>query len=79
MIIYRKTYLVTFILIFTLLIIYFLFIEPSLFKSMKHFIPNFIMKETLKNRNLQVRRDPVITRVSVGPWNNSTIRNDDNR
>ena len=32
--------------------------------------------QTLKNPNLQLRSDPVITKNSVGPWNNSTFEPD---
>ena len=32
-----------------------------------------------KNPNLQLRSDPVIPKVNVGPWNQSTIERDSNR
>jgi hypothetical protein len=32
--------------------------------------------QTLKNANLQYRSDPIIPKVSVGPWNQSTIEPD---
>jgi hypothetical protein len=32
--------------------------------------------QTLKNPNLQLRSDPVITKADVGPWNNSTVEPD---
>lgn len=35
--------------------------------------------QTLKNANLQLRSDPVITKTSVGPWNNSTYEPDTSR
>jgi len=34
---------------------------------------------SLRNANLQLRADPVINKVNVGPWNNSTIQADNNR
>lgn len=74
MTVYRKTKIYFFVILFVL----FLYIGPYLFHSLKNFISNFIVKENLKNRNLQVRKDPKIPRVSVGPWNNSTTTNDDN-
>jgi hypothetical protein len=35
--------------------------------------------QSLKNANLQLRPDPTIPQMSVGPWNNSTIEPDINR
>ena len=32
--------------------------------------------QTLRNPNLQLRSDPVISKADVGPWNNSTIEPD---
>ena len=32
--------------------------------------------QTLKNANQQLRSDPIIQKVSVGPWNNSTYEPD---
>ena len=32
--------------------------------------------QTLRNANLQLRSDPVITKVDVGPWNHSTVEPD---
>ena len=32
--------------------------------------------QTLKNANLQLRSDPVISKMNVGPWNNSTYEAD---
>ena len=29
--------------------------------------------QTLKNANLQLRSDPIITKADIGPWNQSTI------
>lgn len=75
MAVYSKTKIFFFVILFIL----FLYIQPHLFQSMKHFISKIIVKENLKNRNLQVRKDPKITRVSVGPWNISTTTTDDNR
>ncbi len=75
MAVYSKTKIFFFVILFIL----FLYIRPHLFQSMKHFISKIIVKENLKNRNLQVRKDPKITRVSVGPWNISTTTTDDNR
>ena len=77
MTVYRKTKIYFFVILLTLFVL-FLYIRPYLFHSQKNFISNFIVKENLKNRNLQVRKDPKILRVSVGPWNNSTTTNDDN-
>lgn len=34
---------------------------------------------TLRNANLQVRSDPAIAKVDVGPWSNSTIEADNMR
>ena len=34
---------------------------------------------SLKNANLQLRSDPVIPKVDVGPWNNSSYEGDNNR
>ena len=31
---------------------------------------------TLRNANLDLRSDPIITKVNIGPWNNSTIEPD---
>jgi len=75
MAVYSKTKIFFFVILF----VFFLYIRPRLFQSIKHFISNFIVKENLKNRNLQVRKDPKISRVSVGPWNISTNTNDDNK
>lgn len=35
--------------------------------------------QSLKNANLQIRPDPSIPQMTVGPWNNSTIEPDVNR
>lgn len=35
--------------------------------------------QSLKNANLQLRPDPIISQSSVGPWNTSTIEPDINR
>ena len=75
MAVYSKTKIFFFVILFIL----FLYIRPHLFQSMKHFISKITVKENLKNRNLQVRKDPKITRVSVGLWNISTTTTDDNR
>lgn len=32
--------------------------------------------QSLRNANLQLRSDPVITKTNVGPWNNTTIEPD---
>lgn len=32
--------------------------------------------QTLRNPNLQLRSDPIISKADVGPWNNSTIEPD---
>jgi hypothetical protein len=32
--------------------------------------------QTLKNANLQLRSDPIIQKMNVGPWNNSTYEAD---
>jgi hypothetical protein len=32
--------------------------------------------QTLKNANLQLRSDPIIPKVDVGPWNQSTYEPD---
>jgi hypothetical protein len=32
--------------------------------------------QTLRNPNLQLRSDPIITKADVGPWNHSTIEPD---
>ena len=32
--------------------------------------------QTLRNANLQLRSDPVITKIDVGPWNHSTVEPD---
>jgi hypothetical protein len=32
--------------------------------------------QTLRNANLQLRSDPVIAKVDVGPWNHSTVEPD---
>jgi hypothetical protein len=32
--------------------------------------------QTMKNANLQLRSDPIITKQNVGPWNNSTYEPD---
>lgn len=32
--------------------------------------------QTLKNANLQLRSEPVIPKVNIGPWNQSTIESD---
>tara|TARA_B100001142_G_scaffold240843_1_gene239774 strand:+ start:616 stop:855 length:240 start_codon:yes stop_codon:yes gene_type:complete len=72
MILYQKRYITTYVIIFIIAISVILFFRPYLFKSIKHFILNLNIEENLENRNLQVRKDPPISRVSVGPWNIST-------
>ena len=53
--------------------------------SMKNLIdsgchyPTDTVGSSLRNPNLQLRSDPVITRVDVGPWHQSTIEDDTNR
>ena len=32
--------------------------------------------QTMKNPNLQLRSDPIITKSDVGPWNQSTVEPD---
>jgi len=48
---------------------------PDLLKA-GHFIGLDTIGQTLRNANLQLRSDPIITKAEVGPWNQSTIETD---
>ena len=48
---------------------------PDLLKAGYH-IGLDTIGQTLRNANLQLRSDPIITKATVGPWNQSTIETD---
>ena len=48
---------------------------PDLLKA-GHHIGLDTIGQTLRNANLQLRSDPVISKSEVGPWNQSTIETD---
>ena len=48
---------------------------PDLLKA-GHHIGTDTIGQTLRNANLQLRSDPIITKAVVGPWNQSTIETD---
>lgn len=48
---------------------------PDLLKAGYH-IGLDTVGQTMKNANLQLRSDPVIQKVDIGPWNQSTIEPD---
>ena len=48
---------------------------PDLLKAGYH-IGLDTVGQTLKNPNLQLRSDPIITKSDVGPWNQSTVEPD---
>jgi hypothetical protein len=48
---------------------------PDLLKAGYH-IGLDTIGQTLRNANLQLRSDPVISKAEVGPWNQSTIETD---
>lgn len=48
---------------------------PDLLKA-GHHIGIDTIGQTLRNANLQLRSDPIITKTVVGPWNQSTIETD---
>lgn len=48
---------------------------PDLLKAGYH-IGLDTIGQTLRNANLQLRSDPIITKAEVGPWNQSTIETD---
>jgi hypothetical protein len=48
---------------------------PDLLKAGYH-IGLDTIGQTLRNANLQLRSDPVISKAEVGPWNQSTIESD---
>jgi hypothetical protein len=48
---------------------------PDLLKAGYH-IGLDTIGQTLRNANLQLRSDPIITKAAVGPWNQSTIETD---
>jgi hypothetical protein len=48
---------------------------PDLLKAGYH-IGLDTIGQTLRNANLQLRSDPIITKTVVGPWNQSTIETD---
>jgi len=51
---------------------------PDLLKAGQH-IGVDTVGQSLRNANLQLRSDPVITKADAGPWNQSTIEGDFNR
>jgi len=51
---------------------------PDLLKAGQH-IGLDTVGQSLRNANLQLRSDPVITKSDIGPWNQSTIEGDFNR
>jgi hypothetical protein len=51
---------------------------PDLLKAGQH-IGVDTVGQSLRNANLQLRSDPVITKSDSGPWNQSTIEGDFNR
>ena len=48
---------------------------PDLLKA-GHHIGLDTIGQTLRNANLQLRSDPIISKAEVGPWNQSTIETD---
>lgn len=48
---------------------------PDLLKAGYH-IGLDTIGQTMRNANLQLRSDPIITKATVGPWNQSTIETD---
>ena len=48
---------------------------PDLLKA-GHHIGLDTIGQTLRNANLQLRSDPIISKSEVGPWNQSTIETD---
>lgn len=52
--------------------------DQNFLESGHHFGINTV-GQSLKNANRQLRSDPPIPKVNVGPWNNSTIDPDTNR
>ena len=48
---------------------------PDLLKA-GHHIGLDTIGQTLRNPNLQLRSDPIISKAEVGPWNQSTIETD---
>lgn len=48
---------------------------PDLLKAGYH-IGLDTIGQTLRNANMQLRSDPIITKAEVGPWNQSTIETD---
>ena len=51
---------------------------PDLLKAGQH-VGVDTVGQSLRNANLQLRSDPVITKADAGPWNQSTIEGDFNR
>lgn len=51
---------------------------PDLLKAGQHIGLDSI-GQSLRNANLQLRSDPVISKSDIGPWNQSTIEGDFNR
>ena len=52
--------------------------DKNFLESGHHFGLNTV-GNTLRNANRQVRSDPPIAQIAVGPWNQSTIDPDTNR
>ena len=51
---------------------------PDLLKAGQH-VGLDSVGQSLRNANLQLRSDPVISKSDIGPWNQSTIEGDFNR
>lgn len=54
-------------------------LENVSFLSAGHNFGTNTVGSSLRNANLQVRSDPVIQKVSIGPWNDSTIEPETSR